>query len=153
MHSTIPVYLAVYAAFSDIPYAFKIFLHNSLEPSWTISHAIKACLGMEGLPTLFCFCLNNSQTLLALKSPQGGSRIASDILRGQLVDSVNLRKLMEILICKVLKYQSCSTGNIISCCSRGGATYDGSSVQGAAYESARVMSLGTSMAACAQKGS
>ncbi|PIN03186.1 hypothetical protein CDL12_24290 [Handroanthus impetiginosus] len=38
------------------------------------------------------------------QSPYGGSPIASDILReGQLGDYVNIRKLMEILICKVIK--------------------------------------------------
>ncbi|KAK8565937.1 hypothetical protein V6N12_059481 [Hibiscus sabdariffa] len=42
--------------------------------------------------------------LALAQSPYGGSPIASDILReGQLGDYVNLRKLMEILICKVLK--------------------------------------------------
>ncbi|KAA3475389.1 Alpha/beta-Hydrolases superfamily protein [Gossypium australe] len=49
--------------------------------------------------------LKDKVTGLALaQSPYGGSPIASDILReGQLGDYVNLRKLMEILICKVLK--------------------------------------------------
>ncbi|XP_047334438.1 uncharacterized protein LOC124938107 [Impatiens glandulifera] len=38
------------------------------------------------------------------QSPYGGSPIASDILReGQLGDYVNIRKMMEILICKVMK--------------------------------------------------
>lgn len=38
------------------------------------------------------------------QSPYGGTPIASDILReGQLGDYVNIRKLMEILICKVIK--------------------------------------------------
>ncbi|WKA05398.1 hypothetical protein VitviT2T_023368 [Vitis vinifera] len=42
--------------------------------------------------------------LVLAQSPYGGSPIASDILReGQLGDYVNLRKLMEILICKVIK--------------------------------------------------
>ncbi|XP_058084494.1 uncharacterized protein LOC131232273 [Magnolia sinica] len=42
--------------------------------------------------------------LALLQSPYGGSPIASDILRGgQLGDYVQLRKLMEILICKVIK--------------------------------------------------
>lgn len=42
--------------------------------------------------------------LALLQSPYGGSPIASDILReGQLGDYVNIRKLMEILICKVIK--------------------------------------------------
>ncbi|KAI9181400.1 hypothetical protein LWI28_014645 [Acer negundo] len=42
--------------------------------------------------------------LALAQSPYGGSPIASDILReGQLGDYVNLRKLMEILICKVIK--------------------------------------------------
>ncbi|PPS07945.1 hypothetical protein GOBAR_AA12686 [Gossypium barbadense] len=42
--------------------------------------------------------------LVLAQSPYGGSPIASDILReGQLGDYVNLRKHMEILICKVLK--------------------------------------------------
>ncbi|PON33408.1 Alpha/Beta hydrolase fold containing protein [Parasponia andersonii] len=42
--------------------------------------------------------------LVLAQSPFGGSPIASDILReGQLGDYVNLRKLMEILICKVIK--------------------------------------------------
>ena len=42
--------------------------------------------------------------LALAQSPYGGSPIASDILReGQLGDYVNLRKLMEILICKVVK--------------------------------------------------
>ncbi|XP_057980894.1 uncharacterized protein LOC131166396 [Malania oleifera] len=42
--------------------------------------------------------------LALVQSPYGGSPIASDILReGQLGDYVNLRKLMEILICKVIK--------------------------------------------------
>lgn len=42
--------------------------------------------------------------LVLAQSPYGGSPIASDILRqGQLGDYVNLRKLTEILICKVLK--------------------------------------------------
>ncbi|EXB37599.1 hypothetical protein L484_021804 [Morus notabilis] len=42
--------------------------------------------------------------LALAQSPYGGSPIASDILReGQLGDYVNLRKLMEILICKVMK--------------------------------------------------
>ena len=42
--------------------------------------------------------------LALTQSPYGGSPIASDILRdGQLGDYVNMRKLMEILICKVIK--------------------------------------------------
>ncbi|XVF33572.1 hypothetical protein REPUB_Repub17cG0179900 [Reevesia pubescens] len=42
--------------------------------------------------------------LALAQSPYGGSPIASDILReGQLGDYVNQRKLMEILICKVIK--------------------------------------------------
>lgn len=42
--------------------------------------------------------------LALAQSPYGGSPIASDILReGQLGDYVNLRKLMEIMICKVIK--------------------------------------------------
>ncbi|CAH9108406.1 unnamed protein product [Cuscuta epithymum] len=42
--------------------------------------------------------------LVFAQSPYGGSPIASDILRqGQLGDYVNVRKLMEILICKVIK--------------------------------------------------
>lgn len=42
--------------------------------------------------------------LALAQSPYGGSPIASDILReGQLGDYVNLRKLTEILICKVIK--------------------------------------------------
>ncbi|XP_022734091.1 uncharacterized protein LOC111287684 isoform X2 [Durio zibethinus] len=42
--------------------------------------------------------------LVLAQSPYGGSPVASDILReGQLGDYVNLRKLMEIIICKVLK--------------------------------------------------
>ncbi|KAL3833086.1 hypothetical protein ACJIZ3_007822 [Penstemon smallii] len=42
--------------------------------------------------------------LALAQSPYGGSPIASDILRtGQLGDYVNIRKLMEILICKVIK--------------------------------------------------
>ncbi|KAL3616484.1 hypothetical protein CASFOL_039874 [Castilleja foliolosa] len=42
--------------------------------------------------------------LALTQSPYGGSPIASDILReGQLGDYVNIRKLMEILICKVIK--------------------------------------------------
>ncbi|EPS69974.1 hypothetical protein M569_04786, partial [Genlisea aurea] len=42
--------------------------------------------------------------LALAQSPYGGSPIASDILReGQIGDYVNIRKLMEILICKVIK--------------------------------------------------
>ncbi|KAK1307386.1 hypothetical protein QJS10_CPA10g00936 [Acorus calamus] len=42
--------------------------------------------------------------LALAQSPYGGSPIASDILReGQLGDYVQLRKIMEIMICKVLK--------------------------------------------------
>uniref|UniRef100_A0A7N0UPD5 Alpha/beta-Hydrolases superfamily protein n=1 Tax=Kalanchoe fedtschenkoi TaxID=63787 RepID=A0A7N0UPD5_KALFE len=42
--------------------------------------------------------------LALAQSPYGGSPIASDILRdGQLGDYVNLRKMLEILICKVIK--------------------------------------------------
>lgn len=42
--------------------------------------------------------------LALAQSPYGGSPIASDILReGQLGDYVNIRKVMEILICKVIK--------------------------------------------------
>ncbi|KAL8139969.1 hypothetical protein V2J09_005990 [Rumex salicifolius] len=42
--------------------------------------------------------------LVLAQSPYGGSPIASDILReGQLGDYVNVRKLMEILICNVIK--------------------------------------------------
>lgn len=42
--------------------------------------------------------------LALAQSPYGGSPIASDILReGQLGDYVNMRKMMEILICKVIK--------------------------------------------------
>ncbi|CAN1146046.1 hypothetical protein LINPERPRIM_LOCUS6853 [Linum perenne] len=42
--------------------------------------------------------------LVLLQSPYGGSPIASDILReGQLGDYVNVRKLMEIIICRVIK--------------------------------------------------
>lgn len=42
--------------------------------------------------------------LVLAQSPYGGSPIASDILReGQLGDYVNIRKLMETLICKVIK--------------------------------------------------
>ncbi|CAA6668797.1 unnamed protein product [Spirodela intermedia] len=42
--------------------------------------------------------------LVIAQSPYGGSPIASDILReGQLGDYVNLRKIMEFLICKILK--------------------------------------------------
>lgn len=42
--------------------------------------------------------------LVLAQSPYGGTPVASDILReGQLGDYVRLRKIMEILICKVLK--------------------------------------------------
>ncbi|KAJ3680555.1 hypothetical protein LUZ60_016833 [Juncus effusus] len=42
--------------------------------------------------------------LVIAQSPYGGSPVAADILReGQLGDYVNVRKIMEILICKVLK--------------------------------------------------
>ncbi|KAJ6328354.1 hypothetical protein OIU77_010112 [Salix suchowensis] len=42
--------------------------------------------------------------LALTQSPYGGSPIASDILReGQLGDYVNIRRLMEIIICKVIK--------------------------------------------------
>nr|GLL25607.1 uncharacterized protein LOC109157664 isoform X3 [Ipomoea trifida] len=42
--------------------------------------------------------------LALTQSPYGGTPIASDILReGQLGDYVNIRKLMEIIICKVIK--------------------------------------------------
>lgn len=42
--------------------------------------------------------------LALAQSPYGGSPIASDILReGQLGDYLNLRKVLEILICKVIK--------------------------------------------------
>jgi alpha-beta hydrolase superfamily lysophospholipase len=42
--------------------------------------------------------------LALTQSPYGGSSIASDILReGQLGDYVNIRRLMEIIICKVIK--------------------------------------------------
>ncbi|CAN0921815.1 hypothetical protein LINGRAHAP2_LOCUS32790 [Linum grandiflorum] len=42
--------------------------------------------------------------LVLSQSPYGGSPIASDILReGQLGDYVNVRKLMEVIICKVIK--------------------------------------------------
>lgn len=42
--------------------------------------------------------------LALAQSPYGGTPIASDLLReGQLGDYVNLRKLTEILICKVIK--------------------------------------------------
>ncbi|GAB4844305.1 hypothetical protein Ancab_037668 [Ancistrocladus abbreviatus] len=42
--------------------------------------------------------------LVLAQSPYGGSPIASDILRkGQLGDYVNVRKLVEILMCKVIK--------------------------------------------------
>ncbi|XP_050203834.1 uncharacterized protein LOC126653886 [Mercurialis annua] len=42
--------------------------------------------------------------LALAQSPYGGSPIASDILReGQLGDYVNVRKMMEIIICKVIK--------------------------------------------------
>lgn len=42
--------------------------------------------------------------LALAQSPYGGSPIASDILRqGQLGDYVNVRKMMEILICNVIK--------------------------------------------------
>lgn len=42
--------------------------------------------------------------LAIAQSPYGGTPVASDILReGQLGDYVSLRKLMEILICKVIK--------------------------------------------------
>lgn len=42
--------------------------------------------------------------LALAQSPYGGSPIASDILReGQIGDYVNIRKLMEILICKLIK--------------------------------------------------
>jgi len=45
--------------------------------------------------------------LAVAQSPYGGSPVASDILReGQLGDYVSLRKLMEILICKVIKVRS-----------------------------------------------
>ena len=49
--------------------------------------------------------LNDKVAGLALaQSPYGGSPIVSDTLReGQLGDYVNLRKLMEIIICKVIK--------------------------------------------------
>ncbi|KAL2494312.1 alpha/beta-hydrolase superfamily protein [Forsythia ovata] len=43
-------------------------------------------------------------SLALAQSPYGGSPIASHILReGQFGDYVNIRKLMEILICKVIK--------------------------------------------------
>lgn len=46
--------------------------------------------------------------LALAQSPYGGSPIASDILRqGQLGDYVNVRKLMEILICQVIKVRQC----------------------------------------------
>ncbi|CAD5175066.1 unnamed protein product [Musa acuminata subsp. malaccensis] len=42
--------------------------------------------------------------LALAQSPYGGSPIASDILReGQLGDYVSLRKIMEVLICKIIK--------------------------------------------------
>eukprot|EP00262_Sarcandra_glabra_P014064 TRINITY_DN4023_c0_g1_i3.p1 TRINITY_DN4023_c0_g1~~TRINITY_DN4023_c0_g1_i3.p1 ORF type:complete len:152 (-),score=14.38 TRINITY_DN4023_c0_g1_i3:60-515(-) len=47
---------------------------------------------------------DNVAGLALAQSPYGGSPIASDILRdGQLGDYVNLQKLTEILICKVIK--------------------------------------------------
>ncbi|KAJ9558064.1 hypothetical protein OSB04_012678 [Centaurea solstitialis] len=47
--------------------------------------------------------------LALAQSPYGGSPIASDILReGQIGDYFNVRKLMEILICKVIKVCSFS---------------------------------------------
>lgn len=55
--------------------------------------------------SLYWSDLNDKVAGLVLsQSPYGGSPIASDILReGQLGDYVNVRKLMEILICKVIK--------------------------------------------------
>lgn len=55
--------------------------------------------------------------LALAQSPYGGSPIASDILReGQLGDYVNIRKLMEILICKVIKVPlACLLFDIILC--------------------------------------
>ena len=45
--------------------------------------------------------------LALAQSPYGGSPIASDIMReGQLGDYFNVRKLMEILICKVIKVRT-----------------------------------------------
>lgn len=42
--------------------------------------------------------------LVLAQSPYGGSPIASDLLReGQLGDYVGLRKMLEILICKIIK--------------------------------------------------
>jgi len=42
--------------------------------------------------------------LVLAQSPYGGTPIASDILReGQLGDYVNVRKMMEFMICKVMK--------------------------------------------------
>ena len=47
--------------------------------------------------------------LALAQSPYGGSPIASDIMReGQIGDYFNVRKLMEILICKVIKVCSFS---------------------------------------------
>ncbi|EEF50295.1 conserved hypothetical protein [Ricinus communis] len=55
--------------------------------------------------SLYWSDLNDKVAGLALaQSPYGGTPIASDILReGQLGDYVNVRKLMEIIICKVIK--------------------------------------------------
>lgn len=56
--------------------------------------------------------------LVLAQSPYGGSPIATDILReGQLGDYVNLRKLMEILICKVIKvYDESACTCVCVCC-------------------------------------
>ncbi|XP_033515780.1 uncharacterized protein [Nicotiana tomentosiformis] len=51
--------------------------------------------------------------LVLAQSPYGGSPIASDILReGQLGDYVNIRKIMEILICKVIKGDMQALGDL-----------------------------------------
>ncbi|KAF3619420.1 Histone ubiquitination proteins group [Capsicum annuum] len=59
--------------------------------------------------------------LVLAQSPYGGSPIASDILReGQLGDYVNIRKLMETLICKVIKkhcFKSPSVRKHVTCSS------------------------------------
>lgn len=55
--------------------------------------------------------------LVLAQSPYGGSPIATDILReGQLGDYVNLRKLMEILICKVIKVYDESACTCVCVC-------------------------------------
>ncbi|KAK4414625.1 E3 ubiquitin-protein ligase BRE1-like 1 [Sesamum alatum] len=101
------VYLLVPGLFSNHGPLYFVNTKTSFLKMGLTCHIAKIHSGVDAAAALSMYWdeLKDKVAGLALaQSPYGGSPIASDILReGQLGDYVNIRKLMEILICKVMK--------------------------------------------------